>query len=68
MALTPNDENDLEQREGPGRSRPCRGMTSVGTELGLDGMDVPRIEPQLGSLSNIRQRCDPFLAPEGRGT
>ncbi len=36
-------------------------MTFVETELGLDCMVVPRIGPQLGSLSNISQRCDPFL-------
>src|SRR5215831_4653319 len=29
-------------------------------------MVAPRIEPLLGSLSNISQRCNPFLAPERR--
>src|ERR1041385_7958006 len=29
-------------------------------------MVVPRIEPSLGSLSNISQRCNPFLATERR--
>ena len=58
--FTPNDENELERREVWERSRPERGMTTVETELGLEGMVVPRIGSQLDLLSNISQRCHPF--------